>query len=203
MKLHILILLATLGKLCNISAQVTFEFQHGQAPELRITPFSDQAILSNQSITLNQNPAATGGTAPFSFSWSPTTGLDNPTVANPTASPSATTTYTFQVTDSKGCTASRQITIIVEEPLNIDDAQARQAMLYPNPTKDHCLLRWPNQGKVQLEITDINGRMLQRQNQQNSNSEEIRVDLSVFEPGIYFINAFDEQLKMQFKIILQ
>ncbi|MFN4123784.1 MAG: T9SS type A sorting domain-containing protein [Flavobacteriales bacterium] len=203
MKVLIFTLLAIIGKMSDISAQVIFEFQHSQAPELRITPYSDQAILINQSITLNQNPAATGGTAPYTFSWSPSAGLDNSTIPNPVASPSTSTTYTFQVTDSKGCTASRQITIIVESPLNTADANANQAMLYPNPTKDQCVLRWPNQGKVQIEITDINGRMLEKQNQLNNQQEDIRVDLSTFEPGIYFINAFDEQLKMQFKIILQ
>ena len=43
---------------------------------------------------------ASGGMPLYSYSWTPTTGLDDATVANPTATPTATTTYTITVTDS-------------------------------------------------------------------------------------------------------
>ncbi len=46
------------------------------------------------------------GTAPLSYSWSPAAGLSNPAIANPTADPAATTTYTLTVTDAFGCTAT-------------------------------------------------------------------------------------------------
>ena len=45
-------------------------------------------------------PTASGGTPPYSYNWTPTTGLDDATVANPTATPTAMTTYTITVTDS-------------------------------------------------------------------------------------------------------
>ncbi len=44
---------------------------------------------------------ATGG---VTYSWSPATGLSCTNCANPTASPSATTTYTVTGTDANGCT---------------------------------------------------------------------------------------------------
>ncbi|MDQ3109282.1 MAG: gliding motility-associated C-terminal domain-containing protein [Bacteroidota bacterium] len=44
---------------------------------------------------------ATGGT---SYSWSPTTGLNNPAIQNPIATPTITTTYTCTVTNAIGCT---------------------------------------------------------------------------------------------------
>ena len=50
--------------------------------------------------------SATGGLSAYTYSWTPTTGLDDPTVAQPTASPTATTTYTLTVTDSLGQTAN-------------------------------------------------------------------------------------------------
>lgn len=43
-----------------------------------------------------------GGVAPFTFAWSPTTGLSDATIANPTASVTASTTYTVTVTDANG-----------------------------------------------------------------------------------------------------
>lgn len=46
---------------------------------------------------------ATGGTAPYTYQWSPSAGLSNPNIANPQASPSATTAYVLTVTDATGC----------------------------------------------------------------------------------------------------
>lgn len=56
---------------------------------------------------------ATGGTTPYTYAWSPSTGLSSTTVASPTASPTSTTTYTLTVTDNKGCTGTSSITITV------------------------------------------------------------------------------------------
>jgi len=67
----------------------------------------DVTMCTGGSTVLN----ATGGTG---FSWTPTTGLSNPNIANPTASPSTTTTYTVVVTDGT-CTDSDQVTITVED----------------------------------------------------------------------------------------
>lgn len=57
---------------------------------------------------------ATGGTT---YSWSPTTGLSNPNIANPIANPTITTTYTVTVTD-QGCTATSSV-IITVNPLPV------------------------------------------------------------------------------------
>lgn len=69
---------------------------------------SDVTICAGETATLN----ATGGTT---YSWSPTIGLTNPNVSNPTAFPSATTTYTVTGT-SNGCSATDQLTITVATP---------------------------------------------------------------------------------------
>jgi endonuclease/exonuclease/phosphatase family metal-dependent hydrolase len=44
--------------------------------------------------------SVSGGTPPYTIQWSPATGLDNPQLLRPTASPSITTVYTLTVTDS-------------------------------------------------------------------------------------------------------
>jgi gliding motility-associated-like protein len=53
------------------------------------------------------------GSAPLTYSWTPTTGLSNPTITNPVAKPAATTTYTLTVTDTYGCTATDAMTVNV------------------------------------------------------------------------------------------
>ncbi len=54
--------------------------------------------------------SASGGLA---YSWSPATGLNNTNIANPTANPSVTTTYTVAVFDINGCSDSASVTVTV------------------------------------------------------------------------------------------
>jgi hypothetical protein len=68
-------------------------------------PFGPQSIQLSSTIT--------GGTAPYTYSWSPATGLNNSHIANPIANPSSTTTYTLIVTDHLGHTRNMSITINV------------------------------------------------------------------------------------------
>jgi PKD repeat protein len=65
----------------------------------------NQTICSGATTQLN----ATGGT---SYLWSPSAGLSNSNIANPTASPISTTTYTVLVTNN-GCTGTSQVTVNV------------------------------------------------------------------------------------------
>ncbi|MBI1225950.1 MAG: HYR domain-containing protein, partial [Bacteroidetes bacterium] len=53
---------------------------------------------------------ATGGTG---YAWSPAASLNNATIANPIASPTATTTYTVTVTDGNNCTATDTVVVTV------------------------------------------------------------------------------------------
>ena len=58
------------------------------------------------SVTIGGSPTARFGSAPYTYSWSPSSNLDDATLANPTASPTTTTTYTVTVTDAIGATAT-------------------------------------------------------------------------------------------------
>jgi len=75
----------------------------------------DQEICPGGSTTLGSNPAASGGSPPYSFNWTPTTGLDFPNVENPTATPTSTTEYTVEVTDAQSNKATDKITVNVND----------------------------------------------------------------------------------------
>ncbi|MCC7303689.1 MAG: gliding motility-associated C-terminal domain-containing protein [Bacteroidia bacterium] len=68
-------------------------------------------ICQSQSTGLS----ASGG---VSYVWSPSSSLNNSTLANPTASPTTTTTYTVVVTDANGCTGSATVLVTVLPPPN-------------------------------------------------------------------------------------
>lgn len=58
-------------------------------------------LCAGSPVPIGGNPSGLGGHGgPYSFSWTPVTGLDNPTAANPNAAPQATTTYTVTVTET-------------------------------------------------------------------------------------------------------
>jgi gliding motility-associated-like protein len=59
------------------------------------------------STTTNANGVPT-------YNWSPAQGLSNPNVANPTASPTQTTTYLVTMTDPLGCSNTDTVTVVVE-----------------------------------------------------------------------------------------
>lgn len=58
-------------------------------------------------------------TAPTTYSWSPTTGLSNPNIANPMASPSNTTTYTITA-NTPTCTYTDTLRVNVSLPPALD-----------------------------------------------------------------------------------
>ncbi len=58
-------------------------------------------------------PAVSGGTPAYTFNWAPATDLSNPTIFNPSACPTATLTYTLNVTDMNACVASTTTTVTV------------------------------------------------------------------------------------------
>lgn len=73
---------------------------------------SPPAICPGASSTLNAQGAA-------QYQWTPATGLSNASIANPSASPPATTTYIVTGTDANGCVDSDTITLSVYPPTNI------------------------------------------------------------------------------------
>jgi PKD repeat protein/DNA-binding beta-propeller fold protein YncE len=78
----------------------------------------DKVIEGGGSTTLEGSAA--GGAPPYSYSWLPASGLDDPSVARPVASPTSTVTYTLTVTDDVGQTATDTVTVTVLPPFQVD-----------------------------------------------------------------------------------
>jgi len=70
------------------------------------------SICIDQQSTLSSN--VNGGTPAYTYTWS--NGSNN---ANTTVSPTTTTTYSVQITDANGCTATNTVVISVNPPLNV------------------------------------------------------------------------------------
>ena len=94
---------------CSSQDQVTI---HMNGSAMTVTAGPAISICQGGSGQIYVN--AGGGTGNFTYSWTPTTGLSNPNIYNPIASPSQTTTYTCHVTDGQ-TTQNVTVTVTVNE----------------------------------------------------------------------------------------
>lgn len=81
-------------------------------------------VRVNMAATVSANPqqisngqqsqlqaTVVGGLPPYTYQWSPSSTLDDPTSASPIATPSATTTYQVNVTDAEGFRTQASVTV--------------------------------------------------------------------------------------------
>ena len=105
---------------CNsiIYVSITPYNDYGNAENCTEESFTTEFVIANagNDVVICQGEEtqlqASGGTT---YSWSPTEGLNNPNVANPTASPLVTTTYTVIVSNENGCKDSDFVIVNVNQ----------------------------------------------------------------------------------------
>ena len=117
-----------------------------------ITPGPDFAIERGASVRL----ASTVSGSISNYSWSPPSGLDNPSVLNPEASPSATTLYTLVATEVSGCTDSANVIVKVLIPFKMPNA------FTPNGDGKNELFRIPPEGLLTLQDFSVFNRWGER-----------------------------------------
>jgi gliding motility-associated-like protein len=88
-------------------------------PDIYICPFP--APGGNISATVTNAPG------PYTYTWTPPTGLSSTTIANPYARPDTTTIYTCVVTSSNGCTSV---------PTTVDTLSSVTVHVNPQPIAD-------------------------------------------------------------------
>ena len=99
-------------------------------------PFADAGVDATYTVTPIQIGNAANG--PGTISWSPSTGLSNPNIAQPLASPAVTTTYTLTVVNN-GCIATDAVTITIGDlghtisGKTLYSARANVGIPAPNP----------------------------------------------------------------------
>jgi len=82
-----------------------------------------QSICDEDTVQLL--PTFTGGTAPYTSSWTPATNISDENILQPFVWPSTNETYELDVIDVNGCTSSCSIDIVVN-PLPVPDFNASQ-----------------------------------------------------------------------------
>jgi hypothetical protein len=96
---------------CTSTAQVIVTVNKTPPTANAGSDFSKTCISNNNGAQIG-TAAVSGNT----YSWTPALGLSNSTIANPTANPASSTTYTLLVTNTaNGCTSSDQVNVDVNQ----------------------------------------------------------------------------------------
>ncbi|HXB10556.1 MAG TPA: gliding motility-associated C-terminal domain-containing protein [Bacteroidia bacterium] len=85
-----------------------------------INPGGPQTVCPCSFVLLGGFPTASGGAAPYTYSWSPGKNMNDSTLANPVAKVCTTTTFTLMVTDANGVRYFDSVKITVESVVNVN-----------------------------------------------------------------------------------
>jgi hypothetical protein len=135
--------------------------------------------------------AVLGGTAltGATYSWSPTTNLSNPLIANPTTTTTVTRTYTVTITDYCGNVSTDAVTvtwnsICVRRMGNPDSGEDSGISLYPNPAQGSFTINTNDANEKTIIVYDVTGKQIF---QKETTEEQLQIDLGDAPKGLYLV----------------
>jgi hypothetical protein len=133
-------------------------------PELLTSNAGDDLTDPDGSLVLGGSPTAAGGQPPYTYTWTPALGLDNPQIANPTYIDSIDANYQLTVTDNRGCVSTDSISVLILSIENTDGAPI-QFTAYPNPVSDVLKIQCPNipNERVTISLFDPEGKLVSKE----------------------------------------
>lgn len=153
--------------------------------QLYVSAGSDFTICAGDSSAIGGSPTASGGTPPYSYSWSSNPAGFASGSANPVVSPAITTTYFVTVTDDDNCALSDTILVTFDLCTGIEySPDDINVSFYPNPATGNIEIKTSQQAEI--EIINIQGQII---NSMAVIGNKTIVDLSAFPCGMYFVKV--------------
>ncbi|MBN2522367.1 MAG: T9SS type A sorting domain-containing protein [Bacteroidales bacterium] len=116
-------------------------------------------------------------------------------------------TYWLMVTDSNSCENSDTVTVSVTHVNAIPYSMMNRSIeIYPNPGVDilHIQLAGMNDKKLSIEVIDRLGNVLiSEQHYADPGNEDLKLNVSVLSPGVYFIRIFAEKIMITKGIVIR
>ncbi len=162
---------------------------------LEVEAFADPEIVE-EGHNSQLMAFASGGDGNYTYLWEPAETLSDPTISNPVATPvEAETTYTVNVTDGEGNTASASVTLRISN-VGLNESSSQWG-IYPNPSK----------GSFTIEtIGDFSYTLVNSLGQQLMSGKangKVTIDGTKFGHGVYFIQLNGEQGSSVEKLVIE
>jgi hypothetical protein len=158
----------------------------------------DLAVSGTPEVSTGNGTATavvTGGTAPFSYVWTPGN-LTGATVAGLTAGG-----YTCTVTDANGCQVSQTVVIT---GINERSAEEASFNMLPNPATNKVTIEYTADKAVPatIRLVSINGQEVYSENFAQAKGKNIQnIDISGLAKGVYFLQLRSENANISKKLI--
>ncbi len=157
---------------------------------------SDMTICNNVDITVTDTSVnATSVSIDFGDGNSSTT---SPAINQYTAA--GTYDISVAATSAFGCVDSATAQIVVNDCASIEESQALELKLFPNPSNGVAQVTTNVQGLYELKILDLTGQVIKLIRTSN---QVVDIDVSDKPAGIYFVNLTSDQRTSTIKFIVR
>jgi len=160
-------------------------------------------VYSNPDITVDVTPATgaavadgsataniTGGTSPFTITWSDTQ-------EGPTATELVPGNYSVIVEDANGCLAT---TPFVVNWVNLAGEEELVYSIYPNPASDFVYVQFDGKKSETIQLWDMLGQIV---NEFEPKSDLAKIDISGLQSGVYFVKVIFDNKEFTHKLIIK
>lgn len=162
---------------------------------LEVEAFADPEIVE-EGHSSQLMAFASGGNGNYTYLWEPAETLSDPTISNPVATPvEAETTYTVNVTDGEGNTASASVTVRISN-VGLNESSSQWG-IYPNPSKGSFTIE--TIGDFSYTLVNSLGQQLML----GKANGKVTIDGTKFGHGVYFIQLNGEQGSSVEKLVIE
>lgn len=159
------------------TAQYPVFFKLSQPALLQAHPGNNAIVTIMTNITLGDLPAATGGTPPYTYTWSPGAMLSDSTIANPSVTILHDQIFTLSIIDSKHCSTSAEVDIKVDTGIESDATVEETFSVFPNPltSKEFTIINLQNTSHGYFIIRNMKGQEVYRENLKNERIQSFQL----------------------------
>lgn len=154
-------------------------------------------------IAIGGTPSATGGIAPYSYSWVPVQSLNDPAVSNPVFVGQDDSEFILTVTDSLGCISMD--TIYIDVTTSVFGFTDESMKIYPVPATNNLMITRSNLGynaECNVYLMDESGRVVESKIWRHS-STSIYFDISTLSNGSYILRFISEKGDFSKSIVIK